>query len=129
MFFIDYLFFIINVHFESHRTLNILRSLSDWNRLSVSVNIFMSIIYMLPQIAPLNASIITVRAFVRFFSGMNSNMFPQCVKLSEFLVTELACKWFITSMHLHMNSQSSCRFEAFGTNSTYVVEFSGMNFL
>ena len=119
----------INIHFVRHRTLNILRSLSEWNRLSGSFNIFMSIIYMFPQIAPLNASIVTVRAFVRFFARMNSNMFPQCVKLSEFLFTELAWKWFITSVHLHMNSQSSCRFEAFGTLSTYEVKFSRVNFL
>ena len=121
MFFSDYLFFIINVHFVRLRTLNIPRSLSDWNRLSGSINIFMFVIYMFPQITPLNASIITVRAFVRFFSCMNSSMVPQFIEFQEFLVTELTCKWFITSMNLHMNFQWSCRFEAFGTNSTYEV--------
>ena len=114
---------------DGHRTLNIPRGLSDLNQLFGNVDIFMSIIYMFLQIAPLNTSIITVRAFVRFFTSMNSNMFPQCGKVPEFLVTELTCKWFVTSVHLHMTSESSSRFEGFGTNSTHEVEFSYVNFL
>ena len=84
---------------------------------------------MLLQIASFNTSIITVRAFVRFFSSMNSSVVPQFIEFSEFLVTELACKWFITSVHLHMTSESSSRFEGFGTNITHEVEFSYVNFL
>ena len=114
---------------DGHRTLNIPRGLSDLNQLFGNVDIFMSIIYMFLQIAPLNTSIITMRALVRFFTSMNSNMFPQCGKVPEFLVTELTCKWFVTSVHLHMTSESSSRFEGFGTNSAYEVEFSYVNFL
>ena len=84
---------------------------------------------MLLQIALLNTSIITVRAFVRFFSSMNSSVVPQFIEFSEFLFTELACKWFITGVHLHMNIQSCYRFERFGTNSTHEGSFSHMNFL
>ena len=95
--------------------------LSDLNQLSGSVNIFMSIIYMLLQITPLNTSIITVRTFVRFFSGMNSNMFLQFVVLPESFVAELTCKWLVTSMNWHMKPQSSRRFESFITFSTLEV--------
>ena len=118
------------VHHDSHRKLNcISRGLSDENHLSDNVDIFMSIIYMFLQIAPLNTSIITVRTFERLFSSVNSNMFPQFVSCHESLVTVLTYKWFITSVSLHMNSQSSGGFEALGTNRTYKVKFSRMNFL
>ena len=129
MFFSDYLSLLLNEHFVCRRASNILRSLSDWNCLSGGVNIFMSVIYMFPQIAPLNASIITVRAFERFFSSMNSRMFPQFIELPESLLTKLTCKWSIISVSLHMNSQSPRGFESLGTNRTDVVGFSGMNFL
>jgi len=122
-------FLLLNVHFVCHRTLNILRSLSDWNRLSGCFNIFMSVTYMFPQIAPLNASIIAVRAFIRFFSSMNSSMFPQFIELPESLLTKLTCKWSIIRVNLHMHSQSPRGNKSLGTNRTDVVEFSGMNFL
>ena len=122
-------FLLVNEHFLRHRTLNIPRSLSYWNRLSGSVNIFMSVMYMFPQIAPLNASIIAVRAFKRFFSSMNSSMFPQFIELPESLLTKLTCKWSIISVNLHMNSQSPRGNKSLGTNRTDVVEFRAMNFL